>query len=674
MANIDFETIGKNAKADKLDEAQAISRAKIANSGKDLSLSEMNSFTKGYIGKGLKDTTGNSATGAAKSIGGGLLDLAKDSNAPGAPEFVGLDSYAKGITGIIKAVKTGDGVSGIWNVIKGVANQGIEFLNEEKNIRNKINAEMGVTGKLGNDVRDSIMLSAPAAYKLGFGVSQVTEEFTKLNETSGRFNFMSKEIAEESFKTAKMMNISLADMGTTYGNFERIGMGFKDTTVSLNEAFTKSLRMGLSGTQTTKDVRENLGKLNEYGFKNGVQGLAEMSRIAKIFRADMSDAFTLADKVMDPEGAIGLTANLQALGGAIGEFNDPFKLMYDATNNVEGLQKAIIGAAKDLATYNKEQGRFEVTGANIRRAQEMYKITGISVKELTTIAIAGQEKVLGLQQLAMSSMTNIKKEDKDFLLNLAHMEHGEMVISIPDSLRDKFGKIAEDGTIPIRKLTNETKLQLERYQDEFKKMNPEDIARGQFTALQNISHDVASITAYVRSQMVRSGGAALKNLPLEEGFQYAAGQLNLQTSKLLEGVHNGLKMSNAVGEMTKKALDFLTGGNVSKATAWMKKAEDKFLDEERAREKKKQAKILGPTTDTDNDRSLTEEVMNGSSVDDRGTAMNTPSERTINVNQTVSFRASDSIGAEYARLMDKNHLLKQSFTNQESKDSYLYAG
>ena len=76
-----------------------------------------------------------------------------------------------------------------------------------------------------------------------------------------------------------------------------------------------------NGNQTIADVSRNLDKVNQYGFKNGIEGLAEMSRISKIFRMDMESTFTVASKVMDPEGAVEMSSRLQALGGAFGKFH-----------------------------------------------------------------------------------------------------------------------------------------------------------------------------------------------------------------------------------------------------------------------------------------------------------------------------------------------------------------
>ena len=72
----------------------------------------------------------------------------------------------------------------------------------------------------------------------------------------------------------------------------------------------------------------------------------------------MSDVSGLAEKFLDPEGAIDFAAKMQVIGGAAGDLTDPFKLMYMATNDLEGLMDAIVDTAAASATFNEETGEF----------------------------------------------------------------------------------------------------------------------------------------------------------------------------------------------------------------------------------------------------------------------------------------------------------------------------
>jgi ElaB/YqjD/DUF883 family membrane-anchored ribosome-binding protein len=572
--SIDFVKLGKDYKGQKKTATAAREAAEI-HKGSPLTLDEAANLSNGFTSDSKSfnlSNPDNTFGGTVKSIGQGILNAnpAKEGSFSD-NEFFGIDDAIKLLTNLK------GGWEGFWKDTQVLANQVLEQYRQEAYIRNTINKEIGVTGALSDSVRDTILNSTAQAMKFGYSVKDITESYTQLNAISGRFNFVSGGVLRASFATARAFLDGMGDMGKVYGEFEKVGIGFKSTLDAINKIGKDSLTLGLSSKATIKDVRDNLDKLNQYGFKNGIDGLAQMSRIAKIFRMDMAETFKVADKVMNPEGAIEMSSRLQALGGAFGEFNDVFKLMYDSTNNVEDLQKSIVGMTKDLATYNEQEGRFGVTGANIRRAKEMADITGISYAELTKGAIAAQEKIKGLQELTSSGFVG-KKEDRDFLMSLAHMENGKMVISVPDNLREQFGKVAEGGIIMMSDMTEAVNKKLISYKDEIQKMNPEDIARAQFTEIQNMQRDVASIASYLRARAQEYiQGGAIKGLGVGGAINLLAGQLDKTSSELALAGRSGMVIKGEAEQYIKKAANSAMGGFIKDAEKWYQKANESFI-------------------------------------------------------------------------------------------------
>ena len=358
----------------------------------------------------------------------------------------------------------------------------VKQIQRESDLQTQLNEKVGLTGTLSEAFRSDIMKTIPNAVSLGYSFSNVTEMLTRMGDQSGRFNLISEQTLNNSFAVARAFVGDLANLATTFTEFEKIGKGAYDTLAAISKAGSASLGLGLNSKKTTDMLRENIEKLNAYGFKNGVDGLNRMVQRSIEFRMNLSEAFKVADNVMDPEKAIALTANLQVLGGAIGDFNDPLKLMYMATNNVEGLQKALIDASKGLATYNAEQGRFEITGVNLRRAHEMASQLGVDYNELAKGAIAGQERMLASSEL-MSKGLNVSKEDKEFITNMSQMKGGQMVITIPEDIAGKIGSKTE---IALKDLTSSQIEALKGVKNELKDKTPEQIARGQFTSIHNM--------------------------------------------------------------------------------------------------------------------------------------------------------------------------------------------
>lgn len=429
----------------------------------------------------------------------------------------------------------------IKSQLKNVGNEVFGQLKLENQLRTDINEKIGISGQLSEGLRQEITNSYPAAIRFGYGLEHIQEMVSEIMVKSGRFNLISQETLEKSFGSARAFVGSLQDMGTAMTEFEQIGIGGANAIDEINKAGKDSLSLGLSAKVTVKEIRENLGKINEFGFKNGVQGLAEMSRQSKEFRINMSEAFKLADKVMDPANAIDMVANLQVIGGAFGDLNDPLKLMYDATNNVEALQDSLIKAASGLATYNQEQGRFEILGINQRRVRDMAAAMGVDYKELTKSAIASQERMLANNDL-MAKGFNIPEKEKEFITNLAKMDNGKMVIEIPKSLSEEFeGK----SKVALEDLTQKQIDVLEKNRSQLEAMSPEEIARDQMNAVTNIGRDVGGIFALQKVQAALAlKGSGAGELGLNKTAAQAEAIVSNYTDEFLKGKKGLLSEDN----------------------------------------------------------------------------------------------------------------------------------
>ena len=490
------DALKANNKKDAIDKINTISDGDWKKESSD-ALKELGGKQTSTTSKSSSSSSSSSGTANITSIFDVKQSFSYDNNEVTSPFDLAGKVAGNGLN-IIKDLKLG-------------AKEVLDQLTLENNVRTAVNEKIGISGELSEGLRREMMDSYPAAIRMGYGISQVTELMTDMMESSGRFNLISSETLTKSFSSARAFVGSLGDMGKAFTEFEKVGIGAGNAIDSINQAGKNSLSLGLVAKKTITDIRENIEKLNKYGFKDGIEGLATMSRRAKEFRMDMNDAFTIADKVMDPEKAIALTANLQVLGGAIGDFNDPLKLMYMATNNVEGLQDAIIKASGSLATYNDKQGRFEITGINIRRAKAMADELGISYESLTRGAVASQERLAASNDLMAKGFT-IPEKDKEFITNLSKMDNGKMIIEIPQSISDKF---QGQSKIALSDLTQKQIEVLEDNRKAFESMSPADIARDQVTSVKNIERDLASMWALQKIEAV-SMGAGKKGLNLNE--------------------------------------------------------------------------------------------------------------------------------------------------------------
>lgn len=386
-----------------------------------------------------------------------------------------------------------------------------EILNQlkrESDLHTTIAEKVGVAGDLLNQYKNMIAESQINGLKFGYTMEQVSGMVGDMSEKTGKFNIISEQTLNRSYETGRAFVGTLYKLGEAFTEFEKVGIGAKNALDSIDKAGRSSMSLGLNAKKTTEMLKNELGKLNEYGFANGVDGLNRMVQRSLEFRMNMSEVFKIADKVMDPDKAIELTANMQMLGGAIGDLNDPLKLMYMATNNVEGLQDAMMGAVENLATYNEEQQRFEVTGINLRRVREMANALGVDYKELTKGAIAAQERLAATNDLLAKGF-DISDADREFIVNMSQMKDGKMTITLPKNVADELGMSTQ---VAVESLTQKQIEQLKGYQDQLAEMSTEDIAKGSYNALTQIEKNTQSLLqGGVRNLMrktVGEGGAA----------------------------------------------------------------------------------------------------------------------------------------------------------------------
>lgn len=451
-------------------------------------------------------------------------------------EFGSIEGGIEAMQGIINAIKhlsVREAVTSLGSLMK---REILVYLKNQADLFQSVNEKMAMTGELAEAFRDELMLASPDAIRLGISLAEMSNSVGELVAQSGKFKLLSSDTIKEMALASKFTEDmkTLAGMGR---NYELIGLGIRDMSLLIEKMGIRSMSLGLNARTTTSMVNENLKNLNSYGFKNGVEGLNRMTQRSIEFRQNMQNVFDVAEKVWSPEGALEIVSNLQMIGGAYADMNDPIKLMYMATNDVEGLQKAILETAKSLVTFNEEQGRFQVMGANLRRAKEMAGLFGISMKELTDTAVAGAERVQASLDL-MSAGLVMPEEDKEFLTNLSRMEGGRMVIEVPQTLRKQLGMNQEQTVLALEDMKDFQKEALLTNKKVFEKMTMEEIARQQVTAVENIERDVSFLRAVARVTVGQDIASLLENA-LGITQTVVSGESYKVADKLASGLRSG---------------------------------------------------------------------------------------------------------------------------------------
>jgi len=486
----------------------------------------------------LKSTT---TTSLSKS--GGFLDAAsrlvsageRQTSFPPEGEMVKLSSVVGGVGTMIDKLMKLDFKGAFAQIGETLGDQIITYYQQQSALIERINKQAGLTGQFAENVRDELTRANPELLLMGITFEELASSAKSVVSDSGRFLALNRDTWRDTGLAASAYVGSLEETVAMFPQFEKVGIGAGNVSKQIVDVGKRSIELGLQSQKTTKDLNTNLGKLNEYGFKNGVQGLAEMVRRSTELRMNMDTVFQVAEKVFEPDQAIDLAANLQAIGGAIGDFNDPLKLMYMATNGVEGLQDALVGVAGSLATYNQEQNRFEITGVNLRRARALAKELGISYNELANTAIASAERTSAAADL-MATGLSLDEDQKRFLTNIATMKDGKMTIELQSNKLQEALGVTE---VALEDLSQTQVKQLLDLQNEFKELSPEKIVQKQATDIENINRNLSFIAAVTRQRAIQSG---------EKALEMIASEFKIDIKKYIE------KSEKVVQEMGRNAL------------------------------------------------------------------------------------------------------------------------
>lgn len=409
-----------------------------------------------------------------------------------------------------------------------------DYYKEQSYLLSVVNEEMGLSGELSEDFREQVSAAQPKLIQLGLSFRDITESTKKLVEDTGRFALVGTDMLVRAGEIAQAYGMNMSDVIGSYAEFEKVGIGASQAQEAIADAGKRSLEVGIQSKNTIKGITDNIGKLNEYGFQNGVEGLEKMVRRASEVRMSLQTVFTVADKVFDPEGALDLAANLQVLGGAFGAFNDPLRLMYMATNEVEGLQGAIEGVTQNLATYNVASGGFKVTGANLRMARDIAKQFGIEVSEVNKIAVATQERMAAATSLAG---LDIDEKQVEFLTNIARMKDGKMSIELmTPKLQEQFGA----ASIALEDITKDTAKTLLEYQDQFTELSESELVKKQVTLTENINRDLSYLVTLARLELSNVSDKALEAF-VGEDFKSIGQSLSISSKDVTTELGDALK-------------------------------------------------------------------------------------------------------------------------------------
>lgn len=287
---------------------------------------------------------------------------------------------------------------------------------------------LGQTRVIGEDIRNTIAQAAFESAQYGVTLDDQLNVFIDINSVMQKNTLLTNEQSTNIALLARNAGVATSEIATMVEAFDTIGVNTDTAIENISNMQQQARSYGLNVGQFMKSIGSNIKLLNSYNFKNGVDGFTKMVAKAQALRIDFNKTVSLADDLLSPEKAIETAAGFQMLGGAVGDLGDPFKLLYMAQNDVEGLQDSILDMAESAVSFNEKTGEFDIPVTEMYRLREAAKLTGQDYQELANTAVKSAERT---RKLDMLSGVGLDDDTKELVANLGELQDGTVKIKVP---------------------------------------------------------------------------------------------------------------------------------------------------------------------------------------------------------------------------------------------------
>ena len=409
----------------------------------------------------------------------------------------------------------------------------------------------GQLGRSSDLIQETIVESFKNTVKIGAKLEDNVNIYKAISTSLQRNAYLTNEQLESLVAIQRTTNLTAEEIGVMVTGFQDLGRG-TDAAIESIEGLTKTARgYGLNVNTFLKKVGENIKLVNSYGFQDGVEGLGRMVARAQSLRMNFDKVTSLAGELLNPEKAIEVAASFQTLGGEIGALGDPFKLMYMAENDMEGLQNAIIDTAKSAVMFNEETGEFKLSGVEMRRLRAQADALGMTYEDLANTAVKAAKEQRVMEAL---DFTGLNEEQKQLVANLGEIgKNGEIKLNLPG-----FEGSIED-------FTSLTESQQKKLYDAIEKQNETQQLTEKEIAAKSLSIQEAQLAALteIKSSGLLAGGYlqtddASRGQDLEMLMRSIAKATSEQSTDIIKSFVDSTKFTDLVGGFVTGSATFAT--------------------------------------------------------------------------------------------------------------------
>ena len=407
---------------------------------------------------------------------------------------------------------------------------------------NSVQTAFGLSKERVDEFKTTIADAAPELAKLGLQDADISNNLIKIMDGLGGAASVSKEAIIELSAAAKLTG---QDVGTLASNFRDVGISVYDVGEQMKTVTEVARSAGVSVKGVSDKITTNLEKMNIYNFENGVKGLAKMAAQAERLGINMANVFAQSEKVMNPEGAIDMSAALQRLGVTSSGLLDPLRAMDMSQNDPEQFQKEIVNLGKEFTRFNEKTGQMEILPGAKRRMREVAVAVGMTGEEFAKMALKSSDFEMKLKQIKMPSLGIDDDETKEMIATMAQMKDGVATIQV----RDK-----ETGITTEKKVEELTPEDIEN----LKKAN-EDSSK----TIEELAFNQLDVTTQIKN-LLTTGEVATKfakaTTPTLSKFYGLVADSKLEIAKAADNIFGSTEdMRTAMGDLTKPVEGIIKG-------------------------------------------------------------------------------------------------------------------
>lgn len=439
-----------------------------------------------------------------------------------------------------------------FNSVSAIAEAALE---REQKIRTEIVQELGQVGALQQMQNENIFQASIEAERYGVSLDEMLTTMTNLAQAMGRNVLISDEDLARVAIFQKSLGLTSSEAANIAKYFDQMGFSIGEAIDKGNEMATVARQMGINVGDFMSTISSNMDMLNTYNFADGVQGFAKMAAQAQKLGISMSTTAALAEKVMDPEGAIELAANLQVIGGAVGDLADPFKLMYQATNDLGGLQDSLVQAGQELAMFNEETGEISFPPTAQRQLRAMADALGINKEEFASM-IKLQTKFTAMQNQFSFELEG-REDMQEFVTSMAtlNQQTGKYEIKVPGL----------EQAVEIEDLTANQLDALKEVQAQ-QQMTEKELMAEQTGLLQSIDNNTKALDTALLAGVVEGLDLSRVQTELSQAVSkaFSSDELGKISDSLADVLSSG--MENVIGTEMSSIMDMVgESGNIVQA-------------------------------------------------------------------------------------------------------------